>query len=198
MPRDPTNQSKVDFAHADPRPSAGRFLAQEKQREKQQGLARPIISAATGGRRFVAVGGKLLASDRWKTFHDFLFDYLRQIFGRDWLIAESKKPEPRHPLVVHLERTIQARKASGESGSQVKQRLATGTEAFLLDLAYSLYLLEHNAKIQTTLLDRMRQRDHHDGSFYAAFYEAFVAGILIRAGYSIDFERDARNGVKIG
>jgi hypothetical protein len=186
----PTGHIKPKLAPQGLEVLAAQALAKEKQREQQQGLGRPIISITSAGRRFVAVGAKLLASDRWKTFHDFLFDYVREKFDRDWLNSESRKAEPRHPLVVHLERAIEARKASGESRTGVKPRAATGTEAFLLDLAYSLYLLEHNAKIQTTLLGRMRTRDHHDGSFYAAFYETFVAGVLIRAGYSIEFENE--------
>jgi SEC-C motif len=186
----PATQHKIQIPFPDLDLLAGQTLAQEKQREKQQGLGCPIISTTTAGRRFVAVGSRLHASDRWKTFHDFLFDYVRQKFGWEWMKAESQKPEPRHPLVVHFERVIEARKAACETGPQVKQRVATGIEAFLLDLAYSLYLLEHNAKIQTTLLDRMRRRDHHDGSFYAAFYETFIAGVLIRAGYSLEFENE--------
>jgi hypothetical protein len=183
----PAPQSKAPVHLPDPALLAERALAQEKQREKQQGLGRPIISSATGGKRFVAVGGKVLASAKWRTFHDFLFDYLREVFGRNWLIAEAEKPEEsRNPLVINFERAVNARKRSGDKSNGVVPRAATGTEAFLLDLAYSLYLLEHNAKIQATLLQRMRQRDQFDG----AFYETLVAGILIRAGYSIEFENE--------
>ncbi len=52
------------------------LMAKEKQREKQQGRGRPIISHESNGYRFVAVGSRLHYSKKWKTFHDFLFDYI--------------------------------------------------------------------------------------------------------------------------
>ena len=53
--------------------------ALELQRRKQQGLGKPIISANFKGRRFVAIGKELRWSEKWKTFHDFLFDYLKMM-----------------------------------------------------------------------------------------------------------------------
>lgn len=52
--------------------------AQETQRQQQQGLGKPIISALFHGYRFVAVGGQLFYSHRWKTFHDFLEHYMKR------------------------------------------------------------------------------------------------------------------------
>ena len=51
--------------------------ALENQRQKQQGLGKPVISANFKGRRFVAIGKELRWSEKWKTFHDFLFDYIK-------------------------------------------------------------------------------------------------------------------------
>ena len=53
-----------------------RLKAREKQREQQQGFGKAIISAEVNGTRFVAVGKKLMQSDKWKTVHDFLGTYL--------------------------------------------------------------------------------------------------------------------------
>jgi hypothetical protein len=165
-----------------------RALAKEKQREKQQGIGRPIISATVGDRRFVAVGGQVFTSTRWKTFHDFLINYLPNVFGREWLNAEMRKPEGfRHPLLINMERAANARKRLNEKSDSVSPRAATGTEAFVLDLAYNLYLLQHNAEIQATLLERLRRADQ----FYGAFYETTVAGILIKAGFDIEFENES-------
>jgi hypothetical protein len=43
--------------------------ALELQRQKQQGLGKPIISANFKGYRFVAIGKELRWSENWKTFH---------------------------------------------------------------------------------------------------------------------------------
>jgi hypothetical protein len=66
-------------------------------------------------------------------------------------------------------------------------RVMTGADAFVLDLAYNLYLLEHNARVQATLLERLKNPDQ----FYGSYYETTVAGILIKAGYNIDFENES-------
>jgi hypothetical protein len=79
--------------------------AREKQREKQQGLGKPIVSVSIGNRRLVAVAQKVFSSSSWRTFHDFLITYLHSVFGQDWFKAETRRPlESRHPLLNGLDR----------------------------------------------------------------------------------------------
>ena len=66
--------------------------ADRVQRERQQGLGKPIISADFNGRRLVAVNNRLLHSKRWLTFHDFLCDYIKTAIGPEWGNAEIAKP----------------------------------------------------------------------------------------------------------
>jgi hypothetical protein len=79
------------------------FLAMEAQRvqqERQQGLGRPIISAEVNGTRFVATKHRVYHSRDWKTFHDFLAEYIRTVLGSEWGNAELKKPlAARHPIL---------------------------------------------------------------------------------------------------
>jgi hypothetical protein len=71
------------------------------QRERQQGLGKPIISANFKGERFVAVKNRLFHSDRFKTFHDFLVRYAMTALGPAWGTTELGKPEPeRHPIAL--------------------------------------------------------------------------------------------------
>jgi hypothetical protein len=73
--------------------------AQELQRQKQQGLGRPIISIEYKGYRFVAVGNKLHYG-KWKSFPDFLTNYIKDTLGGEWGNAEIAKPlAERHPLM---------------------------------------------------------------------------------------------------
>ena len=75
--------------------------AQRVQRERQQGLGKPIISVDFNGRRLVAVKNRLLHSRRWLTFQDFLLDYIKIAIGSEWGNAEIAKPlEQRHPILV--------------------------------------------------------------------------------------------------
>jgi len=46
-----------------------------------------IIGTEFGGRRFVAVGSTMHWG-KWKTFFDFLSDYIKQVLGGEWGNAE--------------------------------------------------------------------------------------------------------------
>ena len=71
----------------------------ELQRQKQQGLGRPIISTKHEGYRFVAVGDRLHYG-KWKSFGDFLTNYIKVTLGGDWGNAELVKPlDNRHSLM---------------------------------------------------------------------------------------------------
>jgi hypothetical protein len=75
------------------------FEIRERQRVKQQGLGRPIISAPIGGTRAIAVGDHLYRT-KAKTFQEFLWEYMKSIFGSEWGNAELEKPaDKRHPLL---------------------------------------------------------------------------------------------------
>ncbi len=77
-----------------------RHRAQVEIRETQQGLGRPIISNEFKEHRMVAVGNTVYWSKTWKTFPDFLNDYVKKTLGPDWGSAELKKSlQERHPIM---------------------------------------------------------------------------------------------------
>ena len=157
------------------------------QRERQQGLGMPIISAEAFGRRFVAVKSRLLHSKGWLTFHDFLGDYIKMAIGVDWGSAElAKSLDQRHPILVwHQLRAEQLNRVPKEPG-KVHSTPMTGAIAAYLRLAYDLYALDHNAELQEKLVNRLRNKDNFPG----ARYEVFVAATLIRAGFELEFENE--------
>jgi hypothetical protein len=67
---------------------------------------------------------------------------------------------------------------------KVNEAPATGVASAYLCLAYDLYSLEHNAKLQDILLRRLKNRDQ----FYGALYDISIAAALIRAAFTVDFE----------
>ncbi len=74
----------------------------EIEREKLYGKTRPIIHNNFKGYKLVAVGSQLhwAKEEKWKTFPDFLLDYIKTTLGRDWGNAELKKPlEDRHQIL---------------------------------------------------------------------------------------------------
>jgi hypothetical protein len=165
-----------------------RHEADELQRKRQQGLGNPIISAEIAGQRIVAVKNRLLHSPGWKTFQDFLNDYVRMAFGTDWGNAELKKPlEQRHPLLQWYQQVCDFQRINYAGSGQVSTALANGAMMAYLRLAYDLYALDHNAELQGQLLARLRNND----KFWGARYEVYVAAVFVRAGFTIEFEDES-------
>lgn len=155
------------------------------QRERQQGLGRPIISTEFKKHRVVAVGNRVFTSEKWKTFHDFLFDYIKDVLGREWGVAEqAKRLAARHPIMQWNERLGQLAKTTEEG--KVQSRPITGAVGAYLGLAYNLYLVAHNVSIQTRLIERLKE----PGTFWGAYYETFVAAVFIKAGFELEFENE--------
>lgn len=165
-----------------------RHEAKEYQRTEQQGLGRPIIAATMdNGHQFVAVKNRLLHSDKWKTFHDFLIDYLKTAIGPEWGNAELRKPlDERHPILIWYHKLCEQQRLFIKEPGKVASARMTGAVSAYLHLAYDLYALDHNAELQSKLIDRLHRREH----FFGARYEVQVAAMLVRAGFSLVFENE--------
>ncbi|GAB3628316.1 preprotein translocase subunit SecA [Pandoraea terrae] len=169
-----------------------RAQASEAQRQRQQGMGRPIISVQTEtGHRLVAVRNRLMYSKGWKTFHDFLVDYIKTALGSgsgsDWGASELAKPsDQRHPILNWYQLVGEQQRTYITEPGKVSSAEMTGAIAAFMFLAYDLYALDHNAELQEKLVARLRNRDNFEG----ARYEVFVAATLIRAGFEIEFENE--------
>lgn len=165
-----------------------RLDAKEHQRIEQQGHGKPIIAATTDtGHQFVAVRNRLLYSKKWKTFHDFLGDYLKDTLGSDWGNAELQRPfDQRHPVLVWYHKLCEQQRLFIKEPGKVSTARMTGAVAAYMHLAYDLYALDHNAELQTKLVARLRSREQ----FHGARYEVQVAAMLARAGFTLSFENE--------
>lgn len=162
--------------------------ALRKQRNQQQGLGRGIISTDFKGHKFVAVGNRVYWSDKWKTFHDFLFDYIKNVLGSDWGKGELTRPlDARHAIMQWYDIVCRHQRASIKEPGKVHTAVMIGAVAAYINLAYNLYLLSHNAKIQSRLIERLKDPQH----FHGAYYETFVAAAFIKAGFELVFENEA-------
>ena len=165
-----------------------RHDAKEHQRVEQQGLGKPIIAARMeNGYQFVAVKNRLLYSKSWKTFHDFLSDYLKSAIGSEWGNAELKKPfSQRHPILIWYHKLCEQQRLFVKQPGKVSGARMTGAVAAYMHLAYDLYALEHNAELQAKLIKRLHNKDQ----FAGALYEVQVAATLVRAGFTLAFENE--------
>jgi hypothetical protein len=141
----------------------------------------------------VAVGNTLHWSKAWKTFVDFLGDYMKDKLGRDWGSAEIAKPlADRHTILQWFDALARQRaKHIGEPG-EIRESEVTGAIACYFGVAYALYLLDHNVELQ----DRMIKRLKDAGQFQGAYYELLVASVLIRAGFELTLEDETDPNAK--
>ncbi|MES2364720.1 MAG: SEC-C metal-binding domain-containing protein [Pseudomonadota bacterium] len=162
--------------------------AMNLMRQRQQGLGKAIISAETSnGQRYVAVKNRLFYSKGWKTFHDFLVNYIMTTLDAEWGNTElAKPPEARHPILTWYQKLCAHQKTFITEPGKVAEAQMTGAVAAYMHLAYDLYALDHNAELQKKLVARLRNHDNFEG----AWYEVFVAAIMIRAGFEVEFENE--------
>lgn len=169
-----------------------RAAAAQFDRILQQGQGRPIISEVYREKRFVAVGGNLFYG-KWKTFHDFLFGYVLFRLGHEWIAEEKAKPEEeRHRFVQWMNVYKDLLTVYIVAPGQLNQMPFFGAARAVVGLAYDLYLAEHYCTTSDDknqfgrMLDRLRQNDQ----FFGARHELRAAGMLLRAGFELVWEKD--------
>jgi hypothetical protein len=141
----------------------------------------------------VAVRNTVYFSDKWKTFSDFLSDYIKLKLEPAWGNAEIAKPfAERHPIMQWYDIFTRYQREMIKTPGEVHSSPVTGIVACFLGLAYSLYLLDHNVELQTRLVRRLKDLSNFQG----AYYELMVANILLRAGFILTLEDESDSGSK--
>jgi len=167
--------------------------AGERIRATQQGEGRPIVALKSHDYQMVAVGDTLHWSKIWKTFADFLGDYIKKKLGSDWGRAEITKPlTERHPIMQWYDALCRQQANEGMKAGEIRESQVTGVIACYYGVAYGLYMLEHNVELQ----ERMIRRLKHPGQFQGAYYELMVANALIRAGFILTLEDETDPNTK--
>lgn len=160
--------------------------ASELRREAQQGRGKPIIEGKVAGYQMVAVGNNVHYG-KWKTFFDFLDNYVLSKFGRDFGNAELRKPfAERIPFFQWYEAKARYVQTLPKDAAGIYTGRVTGAISAYFGLAYNLYLLEHNAELQRRLLQRLKDRQQFNG----AYYESLVAAFCILAGFELALENE--------
>lgn len=166
----------------------GSHEAKEAVRQSQQGKGKPIISTEFQGYRVTAVGNRIHWSKKHQTFTDFLGDYIRKVLDPKWGNAEIAKPlEERHQILKWYDAFCKLQKDNAKNPEgEIQDLPLNGLVSAYYGLAYNLYLLQHNAELQDYLIRRLKMSD----SFYAAYYETFVAAWFILAGFELRLENE--------
>jgi hypothetical protein len=182
-------------AHPLPREVMEKFdrrRLEETLREATFGKIRPIIQVPEyAGKRIVVVRGAIYWQDKgkWNFFSDFLFDYGKIKFGKEWLDAQKAAPsEQRHPLYVWQHQAYEWQLRQKPQADGTYAAVPNGPMAACNNFYYDLYTVDDNALLDADLLARLKNRDQFQG----ALHELFAQATCLRAGFDIirENERD--------
>ncbi len=166
-----------------------RIELRELQRRRQQGLGRPILSTIVGDKREITVGSRTYRGP-WRTFTDFLGDYLRGTLGTTWGKAELGKPRSeQHPVIQWHQALAELQNANRQPEKPISEMPGNGVVHAFYGLAYDMYVVDHNldCRPQATLWNELLERLRHPNEFVGARYEFRVAAIMIRAGFKLSW-----------
>jgi hypothetical protein len=166
---------------------------QERERLKKYGKIKPIIHARQKDLKFVAVGNQVHYSKNWKTFPDFLFEYVFRVFGKEWCVRErDKKHEDKHEVFKWYEKSceLSSKQKANKDGLIIANPNGI-TSAYLL-LSYDLYTILNNGIKIDNLVERLKDKIQFQG----ARYELFCLAACIRAGFIIELDNEKDLSIK--
>jgi hypothetical protein len=167
-------------------------MAQEAARRDRFGNVRPLITLVDQDYRLIAVGSRIYHGKHWRTFTDFLIFYVKDVFGSDWWKEQvGKAAGERHPLLDWYDHIVKLGDILPRESDGLIAAAPDGVMSAYLLLAYDLYVLRDNGKLQNEVVERLRHRDQFPG----ARYELFVAATFIRAGLEFKYD-DETDGSK--
>jgi hypothetical protein len=152
-------------------------------------VGRQPVSALFNGWRYVAIGARMVKLPPTTTFNEFLEMLLiSDVLTTEWVTEEvAKPPGQQHPITRWLLelREVRAGPPVAVDGS-VAQFEPTGSALALLTLAYDVYSVLHCALLPKRIVKRLKHRNEFQG----AKYEIAVAGLFVRAGFTIEWIDD--------
>jgi hypothetical protein len=165
----------------------------EQERRAKFGEVRPVVHADHKGYKFVGVGSELLYSKQWRTFPDFLADYIKRVLTPEWGKAELTKPfDERHVIMKWYDGMCRYQQKQERGPDGLFGTVPNGAMRACLLLAYDLYALQHHSKLQVAVVKRLKNKDQFQG----ARHELFAAATCIRAGYDIEYEDEGDSSRK--
>ena len=157
----------------------------QAQYKARYGNVKQQITEDFQGYKFVAVGNQLHYGKSWKTFPDFLVGYLSNKLTAEWGNAEIAKPDDeKHQIIKLYQQFCYWQQKQTKENDGVIRSKHSGVSAAYLQLAYDLYALDHDSKLQKEVIKRLKIKSGYQG----ARYELTVAATFLRAGLDFEYE----------
>jgi len=162
------------------------------QREKQQGLGRPIVAWKGNDHRMVEVGNTVHFSKQWQTFHDFLRHFFLEALGRGWLKSQGSLPIiEQHPVLRWHDQAMKDLKRLGEKIGEIHTAPMTGAARAFLNLAYNIYLIGHHTTDPSILRGYVsRLKSAREDTMTGVLFETYAAATFLKAGFNLEFENE--------
>lgn len=147
----------------------------------------PIIQTVFQNHRIRCVGNVVFKRPLEESFSQFLLFFLGHLLGQTWAREQmSLKNSRRHVVMRWLlewEEWRRSHRGSPLLSPHPGKVVPTGSLLSLIWLGYDLYCLYHRRCLPDEMMRRIR--DHRQ--FQGARYEAMVAAIFVRAGFSVHY-----------
>jgi hypothetical protein len=160
------------------------YHLREQARITKYGYVGPTLHLNYKGEKWVAVGSSLVHSKNWKTFVDFLHDFIKMCFGEKWWKRQVELLfERRSPVLKWAAWAKEHEKNARVDSDGLYQIDPNGPMHAYLSLAYDLYILAKHSALQPRMLRRLKI----DREFFGARYEVSIAATCIKSGFKISF-----------
>jgi hypothetical protein len=154
---------------------------------RQFGQVRPPISMDYLGYKLVIAGNKVVyqPKEQAQFFTDILLTFVPNTFGREWFEAEVAKPRgTRHPIFEARFKGMSYMNAQPLDTQGARKAQMTGPMMKYFTFAYDLFTVQDNGRLDTRLIERLKNCDQFQG----ARHELFAEATCLRAGFSIEHE----------
>jgi len=131
-----------------------------------------------------------------ETFHEFILNIMKQVFGEDWRMKQMSLPEEeRHILIKWVDSYKNWRIDNEENRKKFSTKkddehtwsaIPSGDVQALMQFSYDTYCLQIIKKLPDFLIKKLMNRNEFQG----ARYEVAVAAMIARAGFEIEFLDD--------
>jgi hypothetical protein len=151
---------------------------------RHRGAFDPVPSAGTKTDRIRALGNRVYVRPPEETFHEFILQVAIWTLGETWWKHQQAMAETEQHVLMRWYKGLAAtsRDARPQPGGGFSAPLNAPGQAILL-FGYDLYCLQHRYEIPAFMLDRLRRHQ----SFQSARYEITASGLMVRAGFTIEF-----------
>ncbi len=166
-------------------------LLQKGQSPQPEPHINIVPSLVWKGFRWRTIWGTLHYKRLSETFHEFIIDLLKGMYGEPWRQQQMALPPNERHAVIHWVESYQKWKVDKTGDAKRDDAgswgaIPTGDVKALHAFAYDLYCLQVVNKLPEFMIPKLKNRKEFQG----VRYEVAVAAIIARAGFEITFLDD--------